>query len=405
MRCKFWLESLQHNKDMTLHLFNPDHDLALAHGRTHYVPPASAVQFARDAAALMAWLSPGAAVLAPYGQPADDFADVMHRLGIECQWITEKELPLAEVGEVLPWGWNYNLRERLKKMGIVAEVLPNDTELAEIQRLSHRRTAAKAMRFLCESVSRPDLLPLPAQELHTLEEADALLVRYGKAMFKMPWSGSGRGLRRVEQTMSPHQRGWIRQSILKSGCIMAEPFMIVVQDFAMEFSCNGTSSFEGYSLFKTHNGVYLGNILASDAEIEKHLSQWIDIQLLHEYRDGLLQFIQKEIAPYYKGCVGVDMFVYQKDGAYFINPAVELNLRMTMGLLANRFCRNYLADGTTGTMSLEYRATAGELYAEHLALNKKFPPVISDGKLESGYITLSPVLPETCYTVQVICPC
>ena len=386
---------------MTLHLFNPDHDLALAHGRTHYVPPASAVQFARDAAALMAWLSPGAAVLAPYGQPADDFADVMHRLGIECQWITEKELPLAEVGEVLPWGWNYNLRERLKKMGIVAEVLPNDTELAEIQRLSHRRTAAKAMRFLCESVSRPDLLPLPAQELHTLEEADALLVRYGKAMFKMPWSGSGRGLRRVEQTMSPHQRGWIRQSILKSGCIMAEPFMTVVQDFAMEFSCNGTSSFEGYSLFKTHNGVYLGNILASDAEIEKHLSQWIDIQLLHEYRDGLLQFIQKEIAPYYKGCVGVDMFVYQKDGAYFINPAVELNLRMTMGLLANRFCRNYLADGTTSTMSLEYRATAGELYAEHLVMNEKFPPVIVDGKLVSGSITLSPVWPETCYTVRV----
>lgn len=381
--------------------FNPDHDLALAHGRTHYVPPASAAAFAADAAPIVAWLTRDAAVLVPYGQPADDFADVMHRLGIECQWITEKELPLAEVGEVLPWGWNYNLRERLKKMGIVAEVLPNDTELAEIQRLSHRRTAAEAMKFLRERVARPDLLPLPAQELHTLEEADALLVRYGKAMFKMPWSGSGRGLRRVEQTMSPHQRGWIRQSILKSGCIMAEPFMSVVQDFAMEFYCNGKVSFEGYSLFKTHNGVYLGNILASDAVIEKRLSQWVDIQLLHEYRDGLLQFIQNEIAPYYKGCVGVDMFVYQKDGAYLVNPAVELNLRMTMGLLANRFCQNYLADGVTGTMSLEYRATAGELYVEHLALNEKFPPVMTDGKLVNGSITLSPVWPETCYTVRV----
>lgn len=390
---------------MTLLLFNPDHDLALAHGRTHYVPPASAVQFAQDAAAIMAWLSPGVAVLAPYGQPAADFADVMHRMDVECQWIMEKELPSVGVKEVLPWGWNYNLRERLKKMGVAAEVLPTDTELAEIQRLSHRRTAAEAMKFLRERVARPDLLPLPAQELHNLEEADAFLAHHGKAMFKMPWSGSGRGLRRVEQSMSPHQRGWIRQSILKSGCIMAEPFASVVQDFAMEFYCNGKVSFEGFSLFKTHNGVYLGNTLMSDDAIENHLSQWIDIQLLHEYRDGLLQFIQKEVAPYYRGCVGVDMFVYQKDGDFFVNPAVELNLRMTMGLLANRFCRNHLAAGATGTMSLEYRATAGELYAEYLALNEKFPPVMADGKLVSGYITLSPVLPETCYTVRIICPC
>lgn len=386
-------------------IFNPDHDLAMAHGRTHYVPPASAVQFARDAAALMAWLSPGAAVLTPYDQPPADFTDVMHRLSVECQWITEKKLPLVGVGEVLPWGWNYNIWERLKKWGVPDGALPTDSEITAIQRLSHRRTAAKAMQFLRDRATHPERLPLPAQELHSLEEADLFFRDHGDVMFKMPWSGSGRGLRHVVDTMSTHQRGWIRQSILKSGCIMAEPFMTVVQDFAMEFSCNGTSSFEGYSLFKTHNGVYLGNILASDTEIEKRLSQWIDIQLLHEYRDGLLQFIQKEIAPYYKGCVGVDMFVYQKDGMYFVNPAVELNLRMTMGLLANRFCRNYLADGATGTMSLEYRATAGELYAEHLALNEKFPPVIVDGKLVRGSITLSPVLPETCYTVQVICPC
>ena len=390
---------------MHLLLFNPDHDLALAHGRTHYVPPASAVQFARDAAAIMAWLSPGAAVLAPYGQPAADFADVMHCLGVECQCVTEKELPLVGVGEVLPWGWNYNLRERLKKMGIAAEVLPTDTELAEIQRLSHRRTAAEAMKFLRERVARPDLLPLPAQELHTLEEADAFLAHHGDVMFKMPWSGSGRGLRHVVDAMSTHQRGWIRQSILKSGCIMAEPFASVVQDFAMEFYCNGTVSFEGYSLFKTHNGVYLGNILASDAEIEKRLSQWIDIQLLHEYRDELLQFIQKEVAPYYRGCVGVDMFVYQKDGTYFVNPAVELNLRMTMGLLANRFVREYMAPGATGTMSVEYRPRAGKLFEEQQDLQKKFPPVFADGKLIGGCISLSPVTPETCYTVGIICPC
>ena len=173
----------------------------------------------------------------------------------------------------------------------------------------------------------------------------------------------------------------------------------------MEFVCDGDVRFEGYSLFVTHNGVYLSNTLMSDEAIEKHLSQWIDVQILAEYRSLLTQFILQEIAPYYKGCVGVDMFVYQKNGEFFVNPAVELNLRMTMGLLANRFVREYMAPGATGTMSVEYRAGEGELYAEQRTLNKKFPLVFADGKLVSGCITLSPVMPETCYTVRVTCFC
>ena len=99
------------------------------------------------------------------------------------------------------------------------------------------------------------------------------------------------------------------------------------------------------------------------------------------------------------------MFVYQKDGDFFVNPAVELNLRMTMGLLANRFVREYMAPGAAGTMSVEYWPRAGELYEEQHSLQKKFPPVFAGGKLISGCITLSPVTPETCYTVRVTCFC
>ena len=383
-------------------LFNPDHDLALAHGRTHYVPPASAAAFAADAAPVVSWLTRDAAVLVPEQTLPDEFLRQLQELRKECRWVTLRDLPELPLEKVVPWGWNYNIWERLKKWGVSDSTLPMDTEITEIQRLSHRRTAVAAMQFLRDRAPRPDQLPLPAQELHSLEEADRFFRDHADVMFKMPWSGSGRGLRHVVTTMSTHQRGWIGQSIRKHGCILAEPFCSVIQDFAMEFQCEGDVRFEGYSLFETHNGVYLANTLLSDDAIENHLSQWIDIQLLAEYRSLLAQFIQQEIAPYYKGCVGVDMFVYRKDGDFFVNPAVELNLRMTMGLLANRFVREYMAPGATGTMSVEYRPRAGELYEELQALKKKFPPVFADGKLMSGCITLSPVLPETCYTVQVI---
>lgn len=390
---------------MHLHLFNPDHDLAIAHGRTHYVPPASAAAFAVDAAPIVAWLTRDAAVLVPELPMPDEFLCQLQELRKECRWVTQQELPDLPLEKVVPWGWNYNIWERLKKWGVADGVLPTDVEITEIQRLSHRRTAAKAMQFLRDRATRPERLPLPAQELHSLEEADQFFRDHGDVMFKMPWSGSGRGLRHVVGTMSSHQRGWTGQSIRKHDCIMAEPFHSVVQDFAMEFLCDGKVNFEGYSLFVTHNGVYLSNTLMSDEAIEKHLSQWFDIQILVEYRNLLTQFLQEEVAPYYKGCIGVDMFVYQKDGEFFVNPAVELNLRMTMGLLANRFVREYMAPGVTGTMSVEYRPRAGELYEEQQELQKKFPPVFADGKLVRGTITLSPVMPETCYTVRVTCFC
>ena len=388
-----------------LFLFNPDHDLALAHERTHYVPPASAVAFATDAAPIVSWLTRDAAVLVPERPLPDEFLQQLQELRKECRWVTQRELPELPLEKVVPWGWNYNIWERLKKWGVSDGALPTDTEITAIQQLSHRRTAAKAMLFLRDRAIRPERLPLPAHELHSLEEADQFFRNHGDVMFKMPWSGSGRGLRHVVGTMSTHQRGWIGQSIRKHGCIMAEPFLSVVQDFAMEFVCDGDVRFEGYSLFETHNGVYLSNTLMSDESIEKYLSQWIDIQILAEYRSLLTQFIQQEIAPSYKGCVGVDMFVYQKDGDFFVNPAVEMNLRMTMGLLANRFVREYMAPCATGKMSVEYRAGKGELYEEQQTLQKKFPPVFADGKLVSGSITLSPVWPETCYTVRVTCFC
>ena len=389
-------------------LFNPDHDLALAHGRTHYVPPASAAAFATDAAPIVAWLTRDAAVLVPNLPLPDEFLRQLQELWKECRWGTQwdlPDLPDLPLEKVVPWGWNYNIWERLKKWGVPDEVLPTDAEITEVQRLSHRRTAAAAMQFLRDRATRPERLPLPARELHSLEEADRFFRDYRDAMFKMPWSGSGRGLRHVVGTMSTHQRGWICQSIRKHGSIMAEPFLSVVQDFAMEFVCDGEVHFEGFSLFETHNGVYLSNTLMSDEAIEKHLLQWIDIQTLAEYRSLLVQFIREKIAPYYNGCVGVDMFVYQKDGDFFVNPAVELNLRMTMGLLANRFVRDYMAPGVSGTMSVEYRPRVGELYEEQQAFQKKVPPVFADGKLMSGCMTLSPVVPETCYTVRVTCFC
>ena len=131
-------------------------------------------------------------------------------------------------------------------------------------------------------------------------------------------------------------RGWCRKTIQKQGAVIVEQRLEILQEFAMLFECTreaeqGKVSFRGYSMFYASNGAYKGNILASDEYIENHLIKWIPIEILHKLQKEIAQWLDKKLQGKYTGFVGVDMFVC-KDG--MLNPAMEINLRMTMGLIA-----------------------------------------------------------------------
>ena len=50
--------------------------------------------------------------------------------------------------------------------------------------------------------------------------------------------------------------------------------------------------------------------------------------------DRLLKVLDALIAPHYDGPLGVDMMLYRNtDGTIALNPCVEVNLRMTMGMI------------------------------------------------------------------------
>lgn len=381
-------------------VFNPDHDLALAHGTNHYVSPTSALAFADDCSAVLTWLIPDADVLVS-DFPSPDFQNFCQKFPLNPHFVLKTDLSNTAIEKVVPWGWNHNLKSQLLKCGIPEDRLPSDAALSEIHRLSHRRTSVRAMTFLREHSRFASEFPVPASELVDEAAVAEFLSHYDAAIFKMPWSGSGRGLRRVLGAPTTHQAGWIRQSIRKYGCIMAEPFYDVVQDFAMEFWCDEKVTFSGYSYFNTQNGVYQSNLLYSDAEIERMLSEWVSTMVLEECCTLLTRFLQEEIAPYYHGCIGVDMFIYQKDNQYFINPCVEINLRMTMGYLANVFVKKYLAEGAKGFLRLRYVKEEGGLQSLADTYKKSFPLVVSDGKLVSGFLPLTPITEKTHYTVSV----
>lgn len=388
--------------EQTLFVFNPDHDLALANGNCHYLPPNSALQFANDAAVLPIWLARGGMVLVPYHIKDEDFKFTLQQLNIPASFVLPHQLSTLSISSIQPWGWNHSIRQRLVNEGIDENLLPNNEALSQIRHLSHRALAAEAMTFLKSTSNFGNLFPNPSVSFNKMADIEQFVLNEENVIFKMPWSGSGKGLKRADGFLNDNLRGWLEHSIAKSGCIMGEKRYWVVQDFAMEFECKNQVVFCGYSLFNTKNGAYQENVLLSDDAIRNYLSKWILLQELDEVQQLLQQFLMQKIVPFYQGYVGIDMFVYEENGIFYINPVVEINLRMTMGLLATQFVKHYLLPSQKGRFRVQFSTQKGNLWQEHHQLGQYFPLSIQNGKIKQGYLPLCPITDDTRYTVQVI---
>lgn len=319
-----------------MNIFNPEHDLCLANGDLNFVPPFSALEFAEDCAGLTRWID----------EAKDD--------------------------EVIPWGWDSHLKCRLLKQGIDEKLLPSDAELETIRELSRRGVASEAESYVRKTLTEAELeFVRPEGEVVELSDVDEVINavgRFGDAVLKAPLSGSGKGLRwaRADE-LTASDLGWCRNVISKQGSVTVERRHTVVQDFAMLFRVNadGTVLFEGLSMFFNDNGIYKGNVLASDDYILKKWSSYVDEALIMKVRAALTMFLAGRFSGRYCGYVGVDMFVYESDGGFRLAPCVEMNVRMTMGLLARRvFDRSDYVPGDY-VMTVEYSPADGELYRKY----------------------------------------
>ena len=102
----------------------------------------------------------------------------------------------------------------------------------------------------------------------------------------------------------------------------------------MLFECHHEGiDFIGYSLFESRNGAYSKNILASNEDIEAMIAGYISRDTLIAVREDLTAILADTLAGHYEGFLGVDQIICQADSPVFV-PVSEINLRMTMGLIA-----------------------------------------------------------------------
>jgi len=314
-------------------IFNPEHDLCLANGNRHYVPPASAVEFARRDADVMRVLYPGALCMSVY-DPALS-ADML----LQCEHLTV-------------WGWDAVVRYELARRGAPDSLLPTVEAVEAIRELQHRTTVLPL---------QPD-----CRAVASVEEMEGLLHDRQEWVMKAPWSGAGRGLHWVCDALSDHDRHWIENTVATQRCVIAEPWRKVNSNIALEYriensikavgtskpigtndavGTNGTVGtkitidadepigtkdtirFQGYSFFKTAHGVYRENVQWSDDKIAAHFG---DTEL-QEVKVRVERWLADYIVGRYEGPLGVDLMVCDEGRVH----VAEINFRHTMGMVAH----------------------------------------------------------------------
>lgn len=342
---------------MRLHIFNPEHDLVLAaQGRDQrYTPPRAAVALRRDLGFMPAfWADEGDAVLVDDVERArtlsTPFARWLHQpLFVGDADVRRRVRDGHADWEVLPWGWNRMVRQRLLDDGLPPSVLPSDDLLGHIRQLSHRATTIPLLHQL---VGEGAMCIGERWVAHTREEVLSMLKRHGGGVLKAPWSSTGRGVRFVGDSLSASEQGFVDNTLALQQAIIVEPHYDRVLDFAMEYEiATDGPHYAGLSLFRTDGTGYVGGMIAPEEEKQVQLGQLLPLPLLSA-ADRCLRAWLRRAMGIYTGPVGVDMMVVCTPQGHALHPCVEVNVRRTMGHAAIGIARRL--KGTAATMTIEY---------------------------------------------------
>ena len=322
---------------MKLHIFNPEHDIALAYDKRYLVVPHAARELRMNLGFIPClWADDGVCILVDDVQYAVKAATKLGRGHADVLFLSAEQLKGVAFDKIEPWGWDRCIATQLHDAGVLADLLPSEDGLEHIRSLSSRVHTGGALDFI-----RADIEDDTCGEsfyFTTAEDVAGFINAVGDVVVKAPWSSSGRGLRYVHGACSDSTAGWIGRTISAQGGVMAEPYYDKVKDFGMEFFSHGDGRVEycGISLFETLNGAYMGNIIADDKRKLEALQRFVTEELINIIKQRCIKYFERLFRNKYEGPFGVDMMIVARkdmDG-FVVHPCVEVNLRRTMGHVA-----------------------------------------------------------------------
>jgi hypothetical protein len=110
---------------MNLHIFNPEHDIALACNKKRFTAPHAAQELRMSIGWIPAlWASDGDMVLVDDVAFAIKAAAKCKEKKAEVLFVSDADLSGIRFDCVLPWGWDRAVKTRLIDDGVPAELMP-----------------------------------------------------------------------------------------------------------------------------------------------------------------------------------------------------------------------------------------------------------------------------------------
>lgn len=313
-------------------IFNCSNDMALASGASEYVPTKPVAMMEEKYASFLLFIADeGDVTISPQG--------LMEHNGFQ-----KLQESLAEsITEICPWGWSIPLRNRLLRYGAPEEMMPDESRLEELRKLSSREFGVKYANILYADSSMCAITSsVVANNMMLARSQEELMLQKGQYIAKKLWSSSGRG-NKIFLYGIDHDIPTLKYPI------QIDRYYNKVLDFAMEFNVGSDKvDFLGLSVFMADkDGRYELNHVESQYALTNRIRVAVGksaeetAALLSEIRQLHLTTLNKLVVGKYSGPLGIDMMVVDDDGILKIHPVVELNFRMNMGICALKAYQKY----------------------------------------------------------------
>ncbi len=384
-----------------IYFFNPTGEMAMANGTISYMPPKNLQLFERDLSFLPSFYAREKDIIVTENIPDKRFLDQWTALGMqefEYRRSVDLKTPLS-YQRLCPWSWNQAIHHKIKHLKPYAaenfKSSPNFTWHQDHKLFFSRATTNQIQEYILHDAKKNSLVSLKyaAITIDNMNDLDQWLSNHPKAIIKMPWSSSGRGIHIIDRTIGQTiDYPWLNGAFKQQGFITAEPLLDKKFDFSFQLylHANGDIDLKGisYSL-NDHKGHFIGgNINWPDKENE--ISQFLSDEVLHSAALSLIKALKK-IKPQqlYEGPLGVDAIVYSDENKKLkIHPCVDINWRYNMGLI-NIHLNQFLATNSIGQWKIGPFKTGEWNNFIHANMHNK-PLIIKDAKIVSGLLNMTP---------------
>ncbi|HLN73920.1 MAG TPA: hypothetical protein VK205_11540 [Prolixibacteraceae bacterium] len=381
--------------------FNPTCELAIANGSFSYMPPQLLRDFENDCAALPFVFASSNDFILTETKPSYEFLRELTDYGFQMPvFAPMKELMAgSSFNQLLPWGWSPAAHFILKSLkdkcspDFKSSPVFNWHEMHKT--LFERKTSLAFLVTLLENHPLNFFLKkeCTGTMVTNMAEIEILLNKQFPLVLKAPLSSSGRGIQIIRKAdLNTSNRQWISGVLGQQGYLVAEPYLDKRMDLSFQFHINdlGEPEYLGYSIFETNtNGQYKSTLI--HPKISKLLpdEQFRTVNDMIEITAELItqNLSQSIFSTWHRGLMGIDAMIYKDEKDLKIQPCIEINSRMNMGILAMQ-AQKYLHPQAQGKFELFYgRKGAFNHFAQRTTIDR--PLKLLDGQPFSGFLPLT----------------